>query len=125
MDCRRSGGSGSLSDGRSALTLPAGTFQAVNGPNGTLTALRLLGANRCVLRLERYTFPSGVLVAVDFDGKPVNDLETVYLTADPSGRYVVLNEARSTVFGWLRDGQIKELGRRGPFGWDEMLATAW
>jgi hypothetical protein len=106
---------------RSIVALPPGTSQAVPVPGPELVALSV--SDRDVV-VGRYS-TSGKLLSVLYRAATPNDLEHAYLTVDASGRYVILNQDRSSVFGWIRRGRLVKLSTKGQFGFDEMLASAW
>jgi hypothetical protein len=112
---------GPLGTMRSIVALPPGTSQAVPVPGPAIIAFSV--SDRDVV-VGRYTM-SGRLVSVLYRAPTPSDLESAYLSVDPSGRYVILNEDRSSVFGWIRGGRLVTLGTTGQFGFDEMLSSAW
>jgi hypothetical protein len=106
---------------RSVVALPPGTSQAVPVPGQAIIAF---SANDRDVVVGRYTM-SGRLVSVLYRAPTRSGPESAYLSVDPSGRYVILSEDQSSVFGWLRGGKLGKLGTKGPLGFDEMLASAW
>jgi hypothetical protein len=111
-----------LGRGRSTATLPGGTSQAVPVPGNELVVSRVTRAGVVVARYSM----TGELIRTLYRGnRGTADFSAAYLSVDVSGRYVILTEDRSSVFGWVIGGRLRTLGTRGPFGFDEMLATAW
>jgi hypothetical protein len=114
-------GGTTLGRARSTAKLPAGTSQAMPVPGNELVAFSATNQNIVV---GRYTM-SGRRIRVLYRGRPRPELGSAYLSTDASGRYVIVNEDRSTVFGWVSGGRIHDLSTRWQFGFDEMLSTAW
>jgi hypothetical protein len=106
---------------RGIVALPPGTSQAVpvSGP-----ALVAFGVNDRDVVIGRYS-ASGKLLSVLYRAPAPAGLEHAYLGADASGRYLILNQDNSSVFGWIRNGRLVKLSTSGQFGSDEMLASAW
>ena len=115
-------GTDSLTAHRTAA-LPAGTSQAVAVPGPALIVLSVARSARS-MTIGQYTV-GGKLLGTLYSGTPVAGLESAYLSVDGSGRYVILNEDRSTVLGWISHGKLHKLSTRGPFGRDELLSNAW
>ena len=115
------GGGAALGRARSTAKLPAGTSQALPVPGNELVAFSASNQNIVV---GRYTM-SGRLIRVLYQSRPRPELGSANLSTDASGRYVIVNEDRSTVFGWVSGGRIHDLSTRWQFGFDEMLSTAW
>jgi hypothetical protein len=114
------GGADGLSVRQTSAVLPAGTSQAVAVPGPALIVLSV--GKR--ITIGEYTV-GGKLIRALYTGKPDADLESAYLSVDGSGRYVILNEDRATVLGWISNGKLRKLSTRGPFGHDELLSNAW
>jgi hypothetical protein len=114
-------GTGPLGPARSIAALPPGTSQAapIAGP-----AIVAFSVNDRYVVVGRYTM-SGRLVSVLYRAATPDYLESAYLSVDASGRYVILNEGRSSVFGWLRRGRLVQLSTKGQLGFDELLSSAW
>lgn len=113
-------GAAGLSVHQQSAVLPAGASQAVAVPGPALIVLRVAEN----LTISEYTV-GGKLIRTLYTGMPRAGLETAYLSVDGSGRYVILNEDRSTVFGWVSHGRLSQLSTRGHFGPDELLSSAW
>jgi hypothetical protein len=115
-------GADSLTPQRIAA-LPAGTSQAVAVPG---PALIVLSVGRSARRMTIGLYAvGGKLLGTLYSGTPDTGLESAHLSVDGSGRYVILNEDRSTVLGWISHGKLHKLSTRGPFGRDELLSNAW
>jgi hypothetical protein len=114
-------GTGPLGPARSTAALPPGTSQAVpvSGP-----AIVAFSVNDRYVVVGRYTI-SGKLVSVLYRAPTPDYLESAYLSVDASGRYVILNEDRSSVFGWIRRGRLVQLSTKGQLGVDELVSSAW
>jgi hypothetical protein len=113
-------GTAGLSAHQASAALPAGTSQAVAVPGPALIVLSLARS----MTIGEYTV-GGKLIRMLYTGTPDTDLESAHLSVDGSGRYVILNEDRDTVLGWISNGKLRKLSTRGPFGHDELLSNAW
>jgi hypothetical protein len=110
----------SLTAHRTLAVLPAATSQAIAVPGPALIVLSVARS----LTIGEYTI-GGKLIRTLYTGMPAADLESAHLSVDGSGRYVILNEDRSTVLGWISNGKLRKLSTRGPFGFDELLSNTW
>ena len=91
-------------------------------PGNELVVSRVTRAGVVVARYSM----TGELIRTLYRGnRGKADFSAAYLSVDPSGRFVILTEDRSSVFGWVGGGRLRRLSTRGPFGFDEMLSTAW
>jgi hypothetical protein len=116
-------GTDSLTVHRASAELPSGTSQAVVVPGPNLIVLSVARSARS-MTIGEYTV-GGKMIRTLYTGMPDADLESAHLSGDGSGRYVILNEDRSTVLGWISNGKLRKLSIRGPFGFDELLSNAW
>ena len=113
-------GAAGLTVHRTAARFPAWTSQAVPVPGPALIVLTAAKT----LTIDQYT-ADGTLIRTLYRGRRDSDLQTAHLSVDDTGRYVILNEDSSTVFGWISNGKLHKLSTRGPHGSDELLSTAW
>jgi len=102
--------------------------QAIAGPGKSdITVLVPSGPANRDLAVERVAVLSGDLQAVDYRGPyPFADagyLIGVQLGADPSGRYLLLNDRIGPQYGWLSHGALRRLPRAR--GIDLVSPVSW
>jgi hypothetical protein len=119
-------GSAQLGSGRALVRLPGTTVQAQSGVGaGSVTTLQWL--RRGGIRIARYAVPTGRLLRILYRGRGDWRSNNFYagLTADGSGKYLLINEDLSTFFGWISDGQFHRLPIHGLYGDNEVVAATW
>ncbi|HET7016067.1 MAG TPA: hypothetical protein VFI65_19250 [Streptosporangiaceae bacterium] len=118
-------GAAQLGSGRALVRLPGVTVQAQSVGTDNVIALQLLRAGG--IRLAEYAVPTGRLLRILYRGKGDWKSNFFYagLTADGSGKYLLINEDLGTFFGWIGGGQFHKLPIHAPFGNDEANAATW
>jgi hypothetical protein len=116
---------GRLPAGRQLVGLPDWTIQAQASPSGgSVSAITLLRSGG--LQVARYSALTGhrtqTLLSSNQDA---SQMGYVWLSADGTGQYLLLNAELGSRFGWIRDGAFHRLPIHGLHGFDEVVAAAW
>lgn len=118
-------GSRGLDDGHPVMALARGAVQAIPGPGSTITTMNLVGRSVTVVR---YAIPTGRRLSVLYRARVRQGslgMTRGSLSADASGRYLIINQGLGKGFGWISHGRLHQLRTPGPYGGDTVSSTTW